>query len=155
VLGNTERAWSLVHEALRLDPEHVRALGLKGKLLVERRQFDEAAQTLEIAARLAPQDTAILYDLGIAYQRIGQTKKSEELHRVIVGLQELQGTYDDLSFEAVDDSRDAEIRYRLGMLAAQLGDRQRARLWLQASVRLDPGNAHARAALQALGPEGG
>lgn len=152
-LGNTERAWSLANEALGLDAEHVRALGLKGKLLVARHRFDEAVQTLETAASLSSRDTTVLYDLGIAYHRIGQTEKSRQVHKFVDDLRQFQRTYEDLSFQSVDDPRDPEIRYRLGRLAAQLDKPHLARMWLRASIRLDPQNAAAHAALQALGPE--
>lgn len=110
---------------------------------------------LETAARLAPTDTSILYDLGIACQRTGQTEKADELHRRVNHLYELRQSYEDLRLQAVDDPRDAEIRYRLGVLAAELDDSYRARQWLKAAVRLDPAHAQARAALEALGPEAG
>jgi Flp pilus assembly protein TadD len=152
-LGDTERAWSLLNDALQLDPEHVRALGLKGKLLIQRHRFEEAVQTLETAARLSPKDTTVLYDLGIAYHRIGQVEKSREVHQFVDQLRQFQRTYEDLSFQSVDDPRDAQIRYRLGVLAAQLDKPHLARMWLRASARLDPQNAAALAALQALGPE--
>ena len=153
-LGNTERAWSLLDDALRLDPAHVRALALKGKLLIERRRFEEAAQTLEEAARLSPKDVTILYDLGTAYQRTEKLDKAKEIRQFVDRLRRVQQTYEDLSFASVDDPRDAQIRYRLGVLAAELDKPSLARMWLRASVRLDPANAQARAALQALGPEG-
>jgi tetratricopeptide (TPR) repeat protein len=152
-LGHTERSWLVLHDALRLDPEQVRALGLKGKLLMERRHFEDAAQTLETAARLAPKDTTVLYDLGMAYRRIGQTEKATELHKFVDRLRELQHTYEDLSFQSIDDPRDAHIRYQLGVLAARLDRIPLARKWLTASVRLDPTNAQAVAELEALGPE--
>ncbi|HWB10070.1 MAG TPA: tetratricopeptide repeat protein [Pirellulales bacterium] len=151
--GNTERAWSLVNDALRLDLDHVRALGLKGKLLIARHGFAEAAQTLEAAARLSPKDTTVLYDLGIAYHRLGQTERSKEAHRFVDHLRQFQRAYEDLSFQSVEDPRDAQIRYRLGMLAAQLDKPRLARMWLRASVHLDPTNGAAQAALQSLGPE--
>jgi tetratricopeptide (TPR) repeat protein len=152
-LGNADRARSLVDDALQLDPEHVRALGLKGRLLIERHDFGEAVQTLQAAVRLSPKDTTVLYDLGIAYHRIGETEKSKDVHQFVNQLRQIERAYEDLSYQSVDDPRDAQIRYRLGVLAAQLDKPHLARMWLRASARLDPQNAAALAALQSLDPE--
>jgi len=52
-----------------------------GVLLFERGEFDHARQSFEAAQKLAPEDAAILYNLGQCYDRLGDPTKAEHLYR--------------------------------------------------------------------------
>jgi tetratricopeptide (TPR) repeat protein len=152
-LGLDEQARASLDEALRLDPKLVRALALKGQLLIERGDVWAAADTLELAFQQAPNDWAVLNHLATACQRTDQAEKAQRLRQTFDRLQGLDHEYEDLGLKALDDPRDAQTRYRLGLLAMELGAPALARTWFQAVVNLEPGNTRARAALQALESE--
>lgn len=149
-LGSDDQARASLSEALRLNPKLVRALSLMGQILLERGDSQAAADTLQLAYQQAPKDVAVLHHLAMAYQRIGQSEKAQRLRQTVERLRKLDAQYEDLSLRAVDDPRDAETRYRLGALAAELGAPAVARTWFQAVVNLEPENARAKAALRAL-----
>lgn len=150
-LGLDDQAQASLAEALRLDPQVVRALALKGQLLLERGDAQAAADNLEAASRKAPKDRVILHHLAMACQRLGQSQKAQRLRQAVERLDRFDAQYEDLALKAVDDPRDAQTRYQLGVLAAELGSPALARSWFQSAVHLEPGNAQAQAALQALG----
>lgn len=152
-LGRDDQAHASLTEALRLDPQLVRALSLKGQLSLERGDVQAAADTLELASRQAPKDRVILHHLAMACQRLGQTEKAKRLRQAVEQLHRLDAQYEDLALKAVDDPRDAQTRYQLGVIAADLGAPALARTWFQAVVNLDPGNPRAQAALRALDRE--
>lgn len=149
-LGIDDQADALLDEALRLDPKLPRALALRGQLMLARGDIQAAAETLERASREAPNDRLILHHLAMTWQRAGQTEKAERLRKAVKRLQQLDAQYEDLSLKAIDDPRDAQARYQLGLIAVELGAPALARNWFQAVVHLEPGNARAQVALQAL-----
>jgi Flp pilus assembly protein TadD len=52
-----------------------------GVLLFERGEFDHARQSFEAAQKLAPEDSAILYNLGQCHDRLGDPAGAERLYR--------------------------------------------------------------------------
>lgn len=59
-------------------PDFADARYLRGKILFEEGRVDEAAAQLLAAAELAPEDPNIRNQLGLAYQRLGDTEKARE-----------------------------------------------------------------------------
>lgn len=149
-MGEVEQAQNLNEESLRRNPNLVRSLALKGKLLIDQREFGDAVHALEAAARRSPRDTAVLYDLILAYQRLGETEKVSHWKQVFDHATQLQVEYVELAAQAAQSPRDANMRYRLGILAARLDMAVVARSWLQAALRLEPNNAKIQGALNAL-----
>jgi Flp pilus assembly protein TadD len=52
-------------------PAYAEARYLLGKILLARGSASEALPHLEVAARLSPDDPIVHYQLGLAYQRLG------------------------------------------------------------------------------------
>ncbi|HET6882311.1 MAG TPA: tetratricopeptide repeat protein [Pirellulales bacterium] len=149
-LGNDAPAWQMLEQSLREDEELVRALGLKGKMLLKNRQYAAAVQSLETAFKLAPKDAAILYDLQIAYQRTNQRDKVAEFERRLKEIDRLEAEYGALTDEARRDLQDSQLRYRLGMAAVRLEKFPLAKKWFEVALGLDPTNADARSALNRI-----
>ncbi len=149
-LGRGEKAWSLLEQALRLDPELFPALELKGRILIERQDFAAAAKGLERAVELSPKDSSALYDLALCYQRLGDADMANQLRKRTDDLRRLQMQYDELNLRAANDPRDARIRYRLAFVAADLDLTSQAGMWIRAALSLDPHNAEIRAAYRRL-----
>src|SRR5258708_443457 len=52
-----------------------------GVLLFERGEYVHARETFEAALKLAPEDAAILYNLGECHDRLGDAAKAESFYR--------------------------------------------------------------------------
>ena len=59
-------------------PETADARYLLGKILLAQGAATEAVEHLEAAARLAPEDASIRYQLGQAYQKLGRTELAQQ-----------------------------------------------------------------------------
>jgi Flp pilus assembly protein TadD len=71
----------LVAACLPSSQELVTQYNEDGVLLFERGEFDYARQSFEAAQHLAPEDPAILYNLGQCHDRLGDAAKAEHLYR--------------------------------------------------------------------------
>lgn len=71
----------LVASCLPSSQELVVQYNEDGVLLFERGEFDHARQSFEAARRLAPEDQAILYNLGQCHDRLGDAARAEYLYR--------------------------------------------------------------------------
>jgi Flp pilus assembly protein TadD len=71
----------LVPACLPSSQELVTQYNEDGVLLFERGEFDHARQSFEAAQHLAPEDPAILFNLGQCHDRLGDTAKAEHYFR--------------------------------------------------------------------------
>ncbi len=78
-----ERAREEVDRAIRIDPKHIAARTLRGKLLLEQGRTQDAVADLELAHRQDPSSPAALYNLARAYQLIGKTEESRKLFQTL------------------------------------------------------------------------
>lgn len=66
------RAEGLVDEALRIDPVHIRSLGLKGTMLNSRGQYEQARDALNTAINRKGDDAVLLRERSVALQGIAR-----------------------------------------------------------------------------------
>ena len=71
----------LVASCLPSGQELVGQYNEDGVLLFECGEFDHARQSFEAAQKLAPEDSAILYNLGQCHDRLGDAAGAERLYR--------------------------------------------------------------------------
>jgi tetratricopeptide (TPR) repeat protein len=148
--GDVDEAWELLDEALLLDADHVKSLALRGRILLLRKQPQEAAESLKRAERLAPRDLEVLTNLLGAYQRLGDPRV-ETVKQALLETRELRQTYSELVLVAARDPRDAAGRAKLGALAERLKEIDVAKSWYRAALSLEPGNQAVASALLRLG----
>jgi tetratricopeptide (TPR) repeat protein len=146
-LGQTEAAQDRLREALNLDPEHVPAHLRRGTLLLSLGRTDEAIDALREAVRLAPHSSQPHFHLSQAYGRKGEREKAARELKRMQQVQALEREFADLHETASANPNDADVRYRIGVLAAKLHKPDLARLWFRAALALDPQHAPARTAL--------
>ena len=72
--GESDAALQELRAVIAVNPNYADARYLFGKILLARGSAAEAAEHLELAARLAPNDANTHYQLGQAYQRLGRTE---------------------------------------------------------------------------------
>ena len=71
--GKSDEALRELRNIVAAKPNYADARYLFGKILLARGAAVDALEHLEVAARLAPEDANIHYQLGQAYQRLGRT----------------------------------------------------------------------------------
>ncbi len=77
--SRAERVREELDRAIEMDPKHVAARTLRGKLLLERGRAEDAVADLKLALQQDPSSSAALYNLARAYQTIGKMEQSRKL----------------------------------------------------------------------------
>jgi tetratricopeptide (TPR) repeat protein len=144
-----EYAGKLVEQALSLAPDHLEALRLRATMELSSGNVADAVETLRRTARLYPCDQRVRHLLSEAYARSGKSDLAEEQAQESTRLRDLQNRFANLRAKASADTEDAELRFQLGKVAAELGQPDLAMSWFAVAVGLDANHAGAREALQA------
>lgn len=76
--GQIDEAIFLLDQAMDLTEENASAVRLLTRILIEKREFDRAANLCESYTRRFPADTEFLYVTSYAYARSGETRKAVE-----------------------------------------------------------------------------
>ena len=149
-LGQFDAAQDRLREAMKLDPGFAPAKLAQGKLLLDQGQADEAADVLAGAIQLEPQNSQVHLQLSQALRRIGRVEQADAELRRMVEIQSMEREFSDLHDTASNRPDDAEIRFRIGELALQLGKPKLGRIWFRAVLAIDPKHLKAHAALRQL-----
>ena len=130
-------------------------------LLVQRAQIDladghptEAIEHLDRAVAADPYRPESIYQRGVALNKLG---RAEEARRDLTRADELNKGLAEMSAlnrQAEREPHDADVRYRLGRLCAELGKAELAASWFRAALACDPRHSAARLGLKALRPTG-
>ena len=107
----------------------------------------EAIAAYEQAARIDPLDFIPRYKLSSAYARAG---RDVDARRELEAMQANRARYDqlhELQNQAMQQTEDADLRYRIGEAAAALGRKELAQAWYRAALGLDSTHAAAQARL--------
>lgn len=147
-LGDSESARSKAERALELAPHQRLAVLVLGKLAFGARDYDRAVAMLSQAVEAAPTDYQLRYTLVKALRAAGDTDRAEKELAEVEQLRGLQGDFDELLERAVIEPYNAEIRYKLGLLAVRLRMERMAESWFKAAVALNPQHRLARMELE-------
>jgi Flp pilus assembly protein TadD len=118
--GELEKAEKAFDESLRLDPNHVKSLVNKGRVLIELNRSGEALGSLAVAADLDPQSSAVHRLLGRAYAEQGRSGEAEDAYRTAIDL----------------DPRDSWSMNNLGLLLFEQGRASDAATLLQQAIEV-------------------
>ncbi|HUQ70519.1 MAG TPA: tetratricopeptide repeat protein [Planctomycetaceae bacterium] len=146
-LGRTDKAQELLRSARELDPTYAPACLQEGVLLLLLGRAGDALVALEEAVRLAPQNSQAHFYLSQAYGRTGEDAKSAEQLRLMQEIRAVEREFSELHSLAAQNPEDADVRYRIGVLARKLGKAELSRMWFHAALALQPDRAGALAAL--------
>ena len=111
----------------------------------------EAITAYEKAARIDPLDFIPRYKLSSAYARAG---READARRELEAMEKNRARYDqlhELQNQAMEQTEDADLRFRIGEAAAALGRNELAQAWYRAALGLDPTHAAAQARLSQPG----
>jgi predicted O-linked N-acetylglucosamine transferase (SPINDLY family) len=124
---------------LAANPDHFDAVHMLGVLELQAGRAAEAAERLQHATRLAPQDPGSRNNLGEAWRRLGRLEEAAACYR-----------------EAVERwPQYAAALYNLGMVLQRLGRREEAEQALRRALELEPEWAEAHGSLGAALAEAG
>lgn len=97
--GQIDSAMKPLQAALDIDGKHVKALLPAGKIMVEKGYFTEALRYLDAAYAFAPDNPAVLTELAITYDSIGEEEKAQPLYERASELRPYQSAvYNNLGF---------------------------------------------------------
>jgi tetratricopeptide (TPR) repeat protein len=149
-LGQVDEARDLLREAQELDPLYAPAKLTLGTLYIDSGDADQAVRVLKEAIRIDARNSKSHFQLSQALRQLGQVEDADaELQRMLE-IQKLEREFSDLHATAAKQPDDAEVRFRLGDLARQLGKLELARMWFRAALAINPKHAQANAALLEL-----
>jgi tetratricopeptide (TPR) repeat protein len=114
-------------QVLDAEPCHAEAVHLLGVLTHQAGQNDIAAEHLELASRLCPDNAGFHYNLGVARQMLGRLAEAAASYRHVLRLQ----------------PGHADGHHNLGFALVQQGSPREAESHYRAAVRLNPDHAEA------------
>ena len=91
--GETEKAAGYLEKALELDPNSPDAHGAYAIVLGEMQLYEDAREHARVAAELAPQNSAIINNYGIANLRAGDPVLAEQAFRQAIALEPRDPAY--------------------------------------------------------------
>jgi Flp pilus assembly protein TadD len=118
--GELEKAEKAFDESLRIDPNHVKSLVNRGRVLIELNRSGEALGSLAVAADLDPQSSAVHRLLGRAFAAQGRSDEAEDAYRTAIEL----------------DPRDSWSMNNLGLLLLEQGRAPHAVPLLQQAIEI-------------------
>lgn len=166
--GNPDEAIRNFQKALAQRPKYVTALLNLGNLYRRNRDFDNARKCFDQAIQIEPDDAEVNYSFGMLYAQQGQLEQaSEHLERAIALRPDYAEALNNLgvlfvrnqNYARAEEQFKAGIRVapqfdqpylNLSRLYVMQNDRQKAREMLIELLRVQPGDAAAKQALDAL-----
>src|SRR5438034_46813 len=85
--GRLDEADQLCAAILKVEPQQLDALYLRGIVAHDRRQYELAVDCFRAAIALAPDNAAYRNQLGISHQALGQTQEAIACYREALRLQ--------------------------------------------------------------------
>lgn len=133
--GRTDDAWRAIETALRLDPESYEVNGAAARWYFTMRRTAEAIPHYEKAANLMEADYLSIGMLMCCYQVVGDAPRMREAARRTLASTE--------KIVAAEPDNGSAISYLCFSLIL-LGERERARSWMERALLLDPDNTSMR-----------
>lgn len=148
--NDQQAALDLLADALELAPDHLAGLQLAAMIELELGDAEAAARRLQRAIEHHPKEWRPRYQLLRAYHQLGEKELAEQEGERMKELRALRDRFTTLHDRAMTDPADAEIRYQLGLTAAELGWTELAESWFRTTLALDATHAPAQRALAAM-----
>ncbi|MGA1824188.1 MAG: protein kinase domain-containing protein [bacterium] len=130
-----DKAETLLHKSILLDPNSANAHFLLGRLYMIQKNNTKAIESYKKAVEIDPQMPKALFNLGYMSAKNKDYTKAEEMYERVIAL----------SPEFVD-----EALFNLGLMHAKLGETEQGIEYLRKAVRANPENKHAKDLLARL-----
>ena len=136
--GELDEAARLYDRALESDPELVSARRGIGRIALQEGRPEEALAWLKPAAKLAPYDTAIQYNLGLALRATGDLTAAAEYFEAVAERHGYMAQFKSLVDHIQRNSDDVSARYELGMLILEHFEPEKCLVWFQSVLLRAP-----------------
>ena len=93
VLDNIDEASTLIDRAISLNPEYGEAIGFKGYILANNKEYQAALYFLHVGNTLAPNTDYILYSLFCVYGEIGLRKSAMTCLQQLIAIDPFEMAY--------------------------------------------------------------
>src|SRR5262249_6071479 len=133
--GRPDDALPLVERVLATAPPPARALFLRGKAALDRRDAAGAVSWLTRAVEAAPDDPAALHLPTLALRADGRHEEADRLTPRLEALRRDVARLNELVREAARAPEDARPRHEAGVLALRIGRTDEGVRWLRAALR--------------------
>ncbi len=151
-LGNQTAAKDLLAAALKQDPHEASALLLQGTFALNDGQPKRAIVPFQKVVQQNPTDFTARFKLSRAFAQSGDEARAAEQLATMNQIKAIRREANEVYQHAVGHPRDADARFRLGILSEKLHRPDLARMWYQAVLSIDPTHAPAQTALAGLAP---
>jgi tetratricopeptide (TPR) repeat protein len=146
-LGDARRADEWLGRALALDPNHYPSLLAAGWLALESNDPAKAVELLERALEQRPRDPSLHYKLSRAHQSLGHDEMAERYARTFEELEELGQEYAKLLERAMQQPKQPDTCFQLGLAAERIGMSDEAASWYRVTLSLDAAHEGAQGRL--------
>jgi tetratricopeptide (TPR) repeat protein len=137
-LGRTEEAQLLLQQALDEDPAHLAGLLLSTTIALEQGAVDVAVETISRAVVAWPRDYTANFRLSQVLRRAGRDADADRYAKIAEEIKQVRLEFSELHEVADQQPANADVRYRLGVLANSLGRPDLARVWFRAALAINP-----------------
>jgi tetratricopeptide (TPR) repeat protein len=147
-LSKTAAARAALKEILDVSKDDIKALFLQAKIEFADDKPAESLKWLRKAERLAPRESDITNTMIVVLQRLNRTQEAEKYVKRQQEILELHDQLMKLRKQLRRDASNAELRYQIGKINADLGRDDEAHEWFQTALRLNPTHAETLKALE-------
>jgi predicted Zn-dependent protease len=148
--GRLDEAIDLASRALKGDPDNLSARVSRARAEVATGKLDRALADLEYAEARNPSETGAIQLLAQVESRLGMAERARATSERHKKASERALAMDNLIHQIAAKPDDPELRWRMGVQAAEGGSAALASQCFQAALALDPGYQPARESLSAL-----
>lgn len=135
-LGRKEEALQALRNVQATAPNDPHVLRRVARFALDEGQTEAAIEPLRQIIDADPFDDPALYDLALAYRRVGQTSVADEFMQRRNAVHELVVKMAELSQRAINEPNNAELRDELASVCEQLGKKELAAVWRDAAQAL-------------------
>lgn len=148
--GQIAPARELLNTALKQNPNDEASLLLQGTLALNEGNPTAAVAAFEQAVKQTPADFTARFKLSQAYAQAGNEQQAARQLETMNEIKEIRREATQVYQQALREPRDADARFRLGVLSEKLNRPDLARMWYQAALSIDATHAPAATALKNL-----
>jgi tetratricopeptide (TPR) repeat protein len=149
-IGQKQEAEICLEQALRIDSEHLPSLLANGRFMLESNEPASALDILRCAVEGHPQDETSHYLLSQTYHILGQEESARRHADLAAEIHGLSVEFAALNRRAMDEPKQPDICFQLGLMAERLDMLEVAASWYRATLILNPRHAGAQGRLFTL-----
>jgi tetratricopeptide (TPR) repeat protein len=146
-VGKTDESQAILDEVLAGHPDDADALLERGKLALEKEQYEAAEGWLRNAAERKPNDYAAQYQLLLCLRRAGKKDEARAQDRRVQDLQAEGQEITRLTDLLLSRPNDPDLRCKIGQIFLRRGEDREGVLWLESVLQTHPDHAATRRAL--------